>query len=286
MADGHSIITAYCGEPPLPSAIWHRWNLDPVLIVALVLLLFFYLAGAARGERAGGTFRSERVFFIFGWTVVTAGLISPLCPLSVSLFSARVGQHMLFVLIGAPLVAAGRPGVAMTMLLRRASALEPRALQPRSRLSHHGMLPATGAFAAVLWFWHAPAPYAATFVGPWIYWLMHISVFGAALFLWTRLLDPAPSRALAAVAGGLLTTMQMGLLGAVITLAPRPLYAPHALTTAAWGLTPLQDQQLGGAIMWVPGCVIFLMVAIITLRRAITAADAGHAAPPLELARR
>jgi putative membrane protein len=55
--------------------------------------------------------------------------------------------------------------------------------------------------------------------------------------------------------------IQMGLLGALITLAPRALYAPHALTTWAWGLTPLQDQQLGGAIMWVPGGIVFLVAA-------------------------
>ena len=64
-----------------------------------------------------------------------------------------------------------------------------------------------------------------------------------------------------------MSSVQMGLLGALITLAPRALYAPHALTTTAWGLTPLQDQQLGGSIMWVPGCVVFLAVAMLALRR-------------------
>jgi putative membrane protein len=53
--------------------------------------------------------------------------------------------------------------------------------------------------------------------------------------------------------------MQMGFLGALITLAPEPIYPPHALTAAAWGITPLQDQQLGGVIMWVPGCLAFLI---------------------------
>ena len=64
---------------------------------------------------------------------------------------------------------------------------------------------------------------------------------------------------------GLVFHVQMGLLGALITLAPRALYAPHALTTVAWGLSPLQDQQLGGAIMWIPGCIVFLVVAMLRL---------------------
>ena len=50
---------------------------------------------------------------------------------------------------------------------------------------------------------------------------------------------------------------------------PRAFYAPHALTTMAWGLTPLQDQQLGGSIMWVPGCIVFLVVAMFGLRRVL-----------------
>ncbi len=57
----------------------------------------------------------------------------------------------------------------------------------------------------------------------------------------------------------------MGFLGALITFASRPFYAPHLLTTAAWRLTPLQDQQLGGAIMWVPGCIVFLVISTLIL---------------------
>jgi putative membrane protein len=61
--------------------------------------------------------------------------------------------------------------------------------------------------------------------------------------------------------------MQMGLLGAILTLAEHPLFAPHLLTTQAWGLTPLEDQQLGGALMWVPGIVLFLLTSLRSLQR-------------------
>jgi putative membrane protein len=97
---------------------------------------------------------------------------------------------------------------------------------------------------------------------------MHLSLVGAALFLWSGLLDHGarPARALAA---GLISTIQMSLLGCLITLAPQPLYAPHLATAGLWGLTPLQDQQLGGALMWVPGGLAFLGAALAELKAAL-----------------
>lgn len=128
-------------------------------------------------------------------------------------------------------------------------------------------------FAAVLWLWHAPAPYAVTFSSTACYWAMHLSLIGAALWLWRVLLDSSPRAAAASIICGLISSTQMGFLGAVITLAPKPLYSPHALTTAAWGLTPLQDQQLGGAIMWIPGCSVFLAVSFVALWRMLSSPE-------------
>lgn len=244
----------YCGLPPLPDAIWSRWNLDPILIGALLLVAGLYGLGAGR-----------QAAFYLGWGLAAAALISPLCALSVSLFAARVGQHMILTLLAAPLVAAGRPGLALAALLgaeRRAEAR--RGFAPFS---------AAGLFAVLLWIWHAPGPYAATFAGSFAYWLMHLSLFGAALWLWHNLLDTCAAKALAVMGASLASTVQMGLLGAIITFAPRPVYAPHAHSTLAWGLTSLQDQQLGGAIMWAPGCLAFLVVAMLVLRVVLTEAE-------------
>lgn len=116
------------------------------------------------------------------------------------------------------------------------------------------------AFMLLLWFWHAPGPYAATFLSDAVYWEMHVSMIGAAIWLWCEVLNGAPSLQRAGAAA--LSMVQMGFLGALITLSGRPLYPPHQLTTAAWGLSQLEDQQLGGAIMWVPGTVLFLAIGI------------------------
>lgn len=262
--------TPYCGAPPNPETLLTRWNLDPILIGLLAAILVVYLAGARRGP--GPLSRSRQTAFVGGWAVASLALISPLCPLSVSLFAARVGQHMVLTLVAAPLILLGRPGAALGRLsphLARTPIPAP--------LSHPAT--AAGIFAAALWIWHAPGPYDATFSSPVIYWLMHLSLFGGALLIWSVLLDPPPRRMVPVLAAGAVSTLQMTLLGAIIALTPRLLYAPHAVTPYVWGLTQAQDQRIGGLIMWAPGCAAFLAATLAHLARAMS----GRPARPLGL---
>lgn len=226
----------YCGAPALPGTLAERFNLDPLLIAVLAGIAFTHLTANRRAGRASSATAA-------GWAIAAAALISPLCALSVSLFTARVAQHMILLLAAAPLIASSLP--------RWRSIERPSFLWS-----------ATIAFFALLWFWHMPAPYAATFRAPAIYWAMHVSLFGSGVLLWAALLRQHSAQALAA---GLVTSIQMGMLGAVICLASWPMYAPHYATTQAWGLTPLADQQMGGVVMWVPGCLIFLWIAVRTV---------------------
>ncbi len=69
----------------------------------------------------------------------------------------------------------------------------------------------------------------------------------------------------------------MGMLGAILTFAPVPLYAAHAVAPFLWGLTPLQDQQLGGLIMWVPAGVPYAAAAIVVARRSWSHLSSGPA---------
>jgi putative membrane protein len=187
----------------------------------------------------------------------------------VSLFSARVFQHMWLATVVAPLIALGRPQLAISRLAPRAANL--------IEAARRRPLAAAAAFAGALWFWHAPGPYTATFESDLAYWVMHLSSFAAALWLWSSLLDP-PAEADGSFAVGpfalamLLTSGQMGLLGALITFAGQPLYPPHLLTTYVWELSPLADQQLGGVVMWVPAGVLlaagFAFAFMQVLRRA------------------
>lgn len=254
----------YCGAPVAPTALAWAWNLDPFLLAALLGLLVAYAAGVRRADPG----RKRRAAFYLGWAIASLALVSPLCRLSVSLFSARVGQHMVLELAAAPLVAYGRPWRAYEALLR----LRLRAAPPRPLL-------AAGLFAVALWYWHAPLPYDLTFASAAIYWCMHATAFGAAVLLWAGLQDGLERAPASAIAAGIASSAQMSFLGALLTLAPRPLFAPHALTTVAWGMTQMEDQQMGGLIMWAPGGLAFAAIALAGLVRVMRRADAADAVP-------
>lgn len=242
---------AYCGLPPLPSELASRWNPDPVLITVLLGVAALYAWSAMRMSAA----RRERVAFAAGWLTLTLALISPLCALSVALFSARVGQHMLLVLIAAPLLALAQPvrTIATALSPARGASLSELLISP---------VVATLSFALFLWLWHLPRPYQATFISTPSYWLMHVTLTGTAVLLWEVLFEKERGHFSGRLLAGFATLMHMGLLGALITLAPRVLYPVHLLTSLPWGLTALEDQQLGGLIMWIPGCAALAMLLL------------------------
>ena len=219
-------MIAYCGPAAVPGEFWIRWNTDPALLGVMALLALAVARGRAADARAG-------------WgalTLMALVFVSPLCALASALFSARVAHHVL-------LVAAIAPLLAMAFPLRRLGALPLAVL--------------VGANAVILWFWHAPGPYAWGLASVPAYWLMQLTLLGSAWALWRAVLAPGTQVGPALLALG--TTMaQMGLLGALIVFAPQPLYGVHFASTAAWGLAPLADQQLAGLIMWVPAILPYL----------------------------
>jgi putative membrane protein len=224
----------YCGTAPLPGALIERFNLDPLLIMVLI--------GLAAWQFFVYRKQATRFYAPAGWLIAAAAFLSPLCALSVALFSARIAQHMVLILVSAPLIALSFPKV-------------------RSQ-SYWPLWGSTTAFLLALWIWHMPVPYASTFSSVSLYWCMHVSLFGSAILLWRELLHHDSRQTVAALAAGTVTFVQMGLLGAVLSFADHPLFIWHLGTTRAWGLSPLEDQQLGGILMWVPGTALFLWTAI------------------------
>lgn len=231
--------TAYCGPPPLPADWFLRWNMDPPLLAALALLA----AALAWRARQG----LPRWAVAGGWGALVLAFVSPLCALTVALFAARSAHHLLVVAVAAPLLALGCPA-------RRA---------PGS-----GALAAWAlGLAAVHWLWHLPVLYDLLLRDTQAYWVMQGALLAAALGFWRAALHPhaAPLPTLAVLGA---TAGQMGLLGALLTLAPRPLYSAHWATTQAFGLAPLADQQLAGLIMWVVGLAPLAALAAGVGRRA------------------
>ncbi len=224
--------------------LWSRWNLDPLLLLALLAVATAWLMWT-RGMRT----RQESGFAAAALAALLVAFVSPLCAAASSLFSARAAHHLVLIAIAAPLMAAALPRHALRRLARR--------------------IPLGGAAmlnAVILWLWHAPGLYSWILSSDAAYWTATIALLGAALLLWIAALG----RGLAspgALAGLAATVGQMGLLGALITFAPQPLYDPHAVAPFLWGLTPLADQQLAGLIMWVPSAAPYAVIALIGLMR-------------------
>lgn len=222
----------YCGVGSTPIDLWSRWNFDPVLLTAIVA------SALVIGLRDG----VQRPWVGLALTLLAISFVSPLCALSSALFSARTVHHLILVAGAAP---------ALALALRRPVG---------------GLAIATAAQTILFWVWHAPGAYEAALSNDAVYWLMQLSLLGSAVWFWCAV---RTASAPAAVAALVLTTVQMGLLGALIAFAGQPLYAPHLLTTSAWGLTPLEDQQIAGLTMWAPALGLYLAAALWRLARLI-----------------
>lgn len=235
MSIADRVWTPYCGAGPAPTDLWVRWNLDPVMLMALVILggVLFSAAEAGRRRAVAAAFLALAVAFV-----------SPLCALSSALFAARTVHHVLLVAVAAPLVA---------WTLPRSTRFE-------------GLATWTVTFVLVFWSWHAPVAYGWAMSSHAAYGMMQASLLVTATGAWRAVRSARPAAAVTAL---LATMALMGLLGAILTFAPRALYAPHALTTAAWGLSPLEDQQIAGLIMWIPAAGIYLTCALLILGRAL-----------------
>lgn len=227
----------YCGVAPLPSEAWDRWNLDPILIAVLMAALLFVL-----GSRSNGW--NRKIAGVVAFTLSVLLLISPLCVISSALFSVRVAHHVVLAALVAPLWVA---------------AITPGKVRVPGSLSLWVVL-----HAVLFWLWHLPSTYAWALSSDFGFWMMELTIFLSAFVMWGLLRRASAPAAVGALLG---TMMQMGVLGALLTFAQRPLYAPHWLTTRPWGFSPLEDQQLSGLIMWVPGGGLYLAVALMLMWR-------------------
>jgi len=215
--------------------------------------------------------------YLGGLATLAVALISPLDALGEALFSAHMGQHLALILVAAPLVALGAPLAPLLWALPPGARRQVGRGWRRLRwLGRPG--PAWLLHTLALWLWHLPGPYQAALVVPWLHLLEHLSFFGTALAFWWSVL-PHGRRgyavgALACFAGA----TQGGALGALLTFSGQPWYPVYAPRVGAWGLTPLEDQQLAGLIMWVPASLVYLG-AILALLGAWLQAEEQRATP-------
>jgi putative membrane protein len=279
------MTAAVLGHAPVaPSELWSSWRPDPVVTGLLVLAAVVYRQGLVnlRARARPGPRPTQVAAFAAGLAAAAVALVSPLDGAAASLFTAHMVQHLLLMMVVAPLLAAGRPLVVLGAALPVAGRRRLRrvaARRPAAALFHPVAVWALG--TVVLWGWHLPALYDAAVRNDAVHAVEHLSLVGVAAVLWAAVLDRGPRPLAAPAAVGLLfaTMLQSSGLGAVLTLAGSPLYDVHRATTSAWGLTPLEDQQLAGALMWVPPGVVYLGVMAGLLVRWLGSLDTPPAPP-------
>jgi cytochrome c oxidase assembly factor CtaG len=249
-----------------------------VLTLGLTLATVAYALAYRAAGRAGLIVPSRRraCAFVAGMAILGLALLGPLDGWSGVLFSAHMVQHLLLMLVSPLLLGLGRP---VQVLLRGLPSRSRRALlrQTFGRPSTRRLIAALVHPVALallvngsVTVWHVPALYSAAVRHPLVHELEHACFFGTALLFWWALLGPEVPRAhrLSTTASLLLvfaTWMVSDLLGATLTLASSPLYADYATTPKPWGLTALDDQRLGGLLMWVGGGVYYAVVMLVIL---------------------
>jgi putative membrane protein len=267
-------VFAHEGKPHTFGDLWYTWGRDPFIIAGLALTAWLYWRGSRRVWReASARGRERRRFeawaFIGGWLALFVALLSPLHPWGEVLFSAHMTQHEVLMLLAAPLLVLGRPLVPLLWALpaRWRSTVGAIGKRRSVRAVWHTLtnpLVAWGVHAVALWVWHIPSLFQATLTSDFVHTLQHLSFLGSALLFWWALIHGR--RGLmgygAAVLYMFTTSVHSGVLGALITFARSVWYPAYADSTASWGLTPLEDQQLGGLIMWVPAGLVYIIAGM------------------------
>jgi putative membrane protein len=263
-------VLAHAGRPVEPHDLWGAWNLDAALLVSLVLTVWVYRRGRVLGARREADAWRARCF-AGALAAIGVALVSPLDALSGALASAHMVQHVLLLLVVAPLLALAAPSSTLLrgspLVVRQASARWRARLRGSLRALRH---PVTVWLLHVgtIWFWHAAVPYGAALERAPLHILEHASFLATGWAFWHVVIGPRGVGRAPRGLGVLLVfamATQSVFLSALLTFAQTPWYAGYATTTLPWGLAPLADQQLAGVIMWIPAGAIYLTAALALL---------------------
>ena len=266
-----SVVSAHPAEAAVtPAQLWRAWTLEPAVVALLLATAAVYVVGIIRLRRApggaGAVTGLEVAAFTAGWVVTAAALVSPIDAAGGALFSAHMVQHELLMIVAAPLLVAGMPLPALVWAAPGAL----RRMQPLTRTAARALTWASEAsvawalHAAAIVMWHVPVLFDAAVHHDAVHAAQHFSFFGTALLFWWGLLRGRDARAGygIAVLSVFTTAVYTSVIGALLTVAPNAWYSAYAVSPTSWGVTPLEDQQLGGLIMWVPGSIVYTVVGL------------------------
>jgi putative membrane protein len=266
-------VFAHTGEPLEPHDFWSSWSFDPAVVIGLTLSALLYIKGAFSLLKSSSPVnrgaRYQAVFFAGGWLSMVIALVSPIHPMGEALFSAHMTQHEILMLAAAPLLVLGRPLLPFLWALpmqwrRRAGKISRSQIVQKPWRFLTGPAVAGVIHGIALWVWHIPFLFDATLTNDLVHAAQHLSFLITALFFWWALIHGRNGR-MSYGAGVLylfITAVHTSLLGALLTFAPTVWYTAYGNAPTAWGLTPLEDQQLGGLIMWVPAGIVYVVAGL------------------------
>jgi putative membrane protein len=260
------------------------WPIEPWVLLGIEVTGILYLWGgrrrlhvaASRGRVgvAGWTpSRWRALAFWSGLAVILLALDTPLEALARQLFWAHMTQHLLLIMVAAPLLVIGAPW----MQIWRGLPLSVRRPLARTFVKH----PALGGVrrfvawistpvsawvisSGNLWFWHWPSAYDLTLRNHLVHHIEHGLFLGLGILFWVQVIDQHPFRArlkqFSRVVYVFTATIQAWALAGVLAFATAPFYAYALLPSRPGGISALMDQQLGAGIMWVPGSITYSIV--------------------------
>lgn len=255
----------------------HAWHFDPLAVagVALTVLLYLWLV----------RFRIDRHTYLFlgGNAVILLALTSPIATIGETyLFSVHMVQHLLLEIVAVPLIILGTPPKLAARLMR---------LRILRNLADVLQIPLIAWLVgiATLWIWHWPLLYNLTLEIPAVHILEHLCFIVSATIFWAALLDPVEKYRLKMVpafvylfSAALINT----LLAILLTFAPAGIYPYYlhpkdplgalALIRGQWGIDPAMDQQMGGAVMWVMGGIVFTLILLTIVVRWYQSPEEEH----------
>jgi putative copper resistance protein D len=261
-------------DPPTLANLALAWRFDPVIagsLLAAAVVWLFLVRRVARLHPGRPVPIARSAAFLGGLAAIAVALLSGIERYDTTLFSIHMVQHLLLMLVAAPLIALAAP---VTQLLRAASPdARRRFVLP---VLHSTAFAALGhpvvawlTFTVVLWISHFSPLFDLALENPGIHQLEHVAFLVSALLFWWPAVaaDPAPRRlAYPARAGYLLLQLPLGsFLGMAILFAATPLYAHYATLGTPYGISPLADQQLAGGIMWLAGDVVLIAAVLAVL---------------------
>lgn len=265
------------------------WSFEPTVVIGLLIAAALYVRGWRRLRRRG---RGGRILkpwrawcYGAGLATVAIALLSPIGTFDSLFFFMHMTQHLLLIMVAAPLIWLGAPLLPTMWAFRR----EPRRRlgrlfrdgNPVHRVFHFLTGPgvALTLYILVLFLWHYPPLYDAAQGRNWIHDLEHAMFFGAALLFWWPVIHPSGGKRRLSYGAGILYIFPAKIagfvLGAGLTLSSEPFYDTFLESPALWGLSPLGDQQLGGLLMWVVGGLLYI-VPLLVLVLMMMREDEGH----------